>query len=95
MDYAWPGNVRELENAIERAMALGQGDTLIPQHLPKELHHEPASEFPQVGVTLKEMEKHFILKTLQQTGGNQTKAAQILRITRQTLINKLKEYAEG
>ena len=101
-DYAWPGNVRELENAIERAIAIGEGDRLLPQHLPKEIQQKSsvakslvsgAAELPQVGATLKEMEKHLILETLEQTGGNQTKAAQILGITRQTLNNKLKEYA--
>ncbi len=91
MDYSWPGNVRELENVIERAIAIGQGDALLPQHLPKELRQEPS--FPKVGTPLKEMEKQLILKTLEQTSGNQTKAAKILGITRQTLINKLKEYA--
>ncbi|MFQ6044464.1 MAG: sigma-54-dependent transcriptional regulator [Candidatus Poribacteria bacterium] len=94
MDYSWPGNVRELENVIERAIAIGQGDTLLPQYLPKELRQELPSEFPKVGATIKEMEKQLILKTLEQTSGNQTKAARILGITRQTLINKLKEYAE-
>jgi two-component system response regulator HydG len=94
MDYPWPGNVRELENVIERAIAVGQGDILLPQHLPKELRQEPPFELPRVGATLKEMEKQLILKMLKQTGGNQTKAAQILGITRQTLINKLKEYAD-
>ncbi|HIE26916.1 TPA: sigma-54-dependent Fis family transcriptional regulator [Candidatus Poribacteria bacterium] len=92
MDYSWPGNVRELENVIERAIAIGQGDALLPQHLPKELRQELPSEFPKVGATIKEMEKQLILRTLEQTSGNQTKAAQILGITRQTLINKLKEY---
>ena len=94
MDYSWPGNVRELENVIERAIAIGQGDALLPQHLPKELRQESSFEFPKVGATIKEMEKQLILQTLEQTGGNQTKAAQILGITRQTLINKLKEYAD-
>jgi len=94
IDYSWPGNVRELENVIERAIAIGQGDILLPQHLPKELRQEPSFGLHKVGTTLKEMEKQLILQTLEQTGGNQTKAAQILCITRQTLINKLKEYAK-
>lgn len=93
MDYSWPGNVRELENVIERAIAVGEGDTLLPQHLPKELRQESSFE-PEVGTTIKEMEKQLILKTLEQTSGNRTKAAEILGITRQTLINKLKEYAD-
>lgn len=94
MDYSWPGNVRELENVIERAIAIGQGDILLPQHLPKELRQEPSFGLPKMGTTLKEVEKQLILHTLEQTAGNQTKAAQILGITRQTLINKLKEYAK-
>jgi two-component system response regulator HydG len=93
MDYSWPGNVRELENVIERAIAIGQGDTLLALHLPNELRPESFWELPKAGMPLKEMEKQLILNTLEQTGGNRTKAAQILGITRQTLINKLKEYA--
>ena len=94
MNYSWPGNVRELENVIERAIAIGRGDTLLALHLPNELHPEPFWELPKVGMPLKEMEKQLILNTLKQTGGNRTKAAQILGITRQTLINKLREYAD-
>lgn len=94
IDYSWPGNVRELENVIERAIAIGQGDTLLALHLPNELHPESFWELPEVGMPLKEMEKQLILRTLEQTGGNRTKAAQILGITRQTLINKLREYAD-
>jgi len=95
LDYPWPGNVRELENVIERAIAIGRGDSLMPGHLPDELHQNAASPpFPQVGMTLKEMEAQLIKQTLQQTGGNQTKAAQMLGITRQTLINKLRAYAD-
>ena len=93
LDYPWPGNVRELENVIERAIAIGRGDSLLPGHLPDELHQNAAStQFPKVGMTLKDMEAQLIRRTLEQTGGNQTKAAQILGITRQTLINKLKAY---
>jgi len=95
MDYSWPGNVRELENVIERAIAIGRADVLLPQHLPKEIRQETSFELPKAGVTLKEVEKQLILKTLEQTSGNQTKAAQLLGVTRQTLINKLKEYAKG
>jgi two-component system, NtrC family, response regulator HydG len=98
MRYEWPGNVRELENVIERAVILTRGDTITAAELPEALRalqgsdeeNEPAQIEPVH--TLKEAEKQMILKTLAQTGGNRTRTAQILAISRRSLQLKLKEY---
>jgi two-component system response regulator HydG len=100
MRYDWPGNVRELEHAIERAVILARGEHITPEELPptlRALGGDPEGTTPQepplpVGLSLKEMERELIRKTLEYTGGNRTKAAEVLGISRATLHNKLKEY---
>jgi len=97
MRYSWPGNVRELENAVERAVILCRGDAVGSDDLPDALHTEAggerAAEAPlKPGLSLKEMERRMILRTLDETGGNRTRTAEILGISRRTLQNKLKEY---
>jgi two-component system response regulator HydG len=93
MQYAWPGNVRELENIIERTVIMSRGDTITFADLPPAIAGAQGMT-PQAppAVSLKEMERETIIKTLQQTGGNRTKAAVLLGITRKTLQNKIKEY---
>jgi two-component system, NtrC family, response regulator HydG len=100
MRYDWPGNVRELEHTIERAVILTRGEYITPEELPptiRALSSDPDAITPQeppvpVGITLKEVERELIRKTLEHTGGNRTKAAEILGISRATLHNKLREY---
>ena len=95
--HAWPGNVRELENVIERAVIMARGDMVGPEHFPITLQNhdseEPARE-PVLasGRSLKEVEKEMILKTLADMGGNRTRTAEMLGISRRTLQLKLKEY---
>jgi two-component system, NtrC family, response regulator HydG len=103
MRYDWPGNVRELEHTIERAVILTRGERITPEELPptvRALGRDADSIAPQeppvpVGLTLKEVERELICKTLEHTGGNRTKAAEVLGISRATLHNKLKEYGLG
>lgn len=94
--YAWPGNVRELKNTIERALILARGEYITPSELPPPLQlvtEEPlASSALRPGMSIREVERELICKTLQETGGNRTLAAELLGITRATLYNKLKEY---
>ncbi|MCF8029204.1 MAG: sigma-54 dependent transcriptional regulator [Desulfobacteraceae bacterium] len=99
MRYQWPGNVRELENAVERAVILARGEVVTLDELPQSIRAldtgaaEPAADGASVaGRSLKEMEKDMILRTLEQTGGNRTRAADILGISRRTLQLKLKKY---
>ncbi|MBU0946903.1 MAG: sigma-54 dependent transcriptional regulator [Proteobacteria bacterium] len=94
--YRWPGNVRELENAIERGVILMRGEQLTEKNLPlpiqKQEHRgKVASVQP---ISLEDVEKKQILKTLEDTKGNKSEAARRLGITRKTLQNKLHKYEE-
>ncbi len=106
MRHDWPGNVRELENLVERAVILSRGERIGAGDLPPALRqaHETASDsivddgidaaYPNGsgGRSLKEVEREMILRTLSETGGNRTQAADILGISRRTLQLKLKAY---
>jgi two-component system response regulator HydG len=98
IDYPWPGNVRELENAIERGIILMRGSELTEQSLPLAIqkHHEQQdSGMGRPPVSIYEAEKQLILKTLKETGGNKSRAAKLLGITRKTLKSKLDKYDES
>lgn len=87
-DYHWPGNIRELENVIQRAVIMSDG-TVGPEHLPGHLKFQ--IDFPQDGfASLREMERDYVRRVLAHTGGNKTRAAEILQIDRKTLREKLK-----
>jgi DNA-binding NtrC family response regulator len=101
MAYQWPGNVRQLENAIERAVALGAGRREITvTDLPTEVQTTPETtetpfvDFPDSGLDLPaylaNIERDLIQRSLERTGGNRNKAAELLRIKRTTLVEKLK-----
>ncbi|HET9088297.1 MAG TPA: sigma-54 dependent transcriptional regulator [Acidobacteriaceae bacterium] len=97
--YNWPGNVRELRNVLERAVVLCGSGTLRPQHLPRgfgavrnAVTKDPDKVQMPVGTTVDEAEKRLIVRTLEFTGNNKTRAADILGISLKTLHNKLKEY---
>jgi DNA-binding NtrC family response regulator len=95
--YDWKGNVRELENTIERAVLLGSGEVLLPKHLFLE-KSEGSGQHPiplKVGLSLKEMEKQLIFKTLKEVNDNRTRAAKLLGISIRTLRNKLREYKDN
>lgn len=102
-DYDWPGNVRELRNTIERAVILCADDGYLNgEHLPpgfgkssRPARHEntdPNAVQLEVGTTVDEAERLLIVKTLESTRNNKTRAAEILGISLKTLHNKLKEY---
>jgi len=97
MRHDWSGNVRELENVIERAVIMARGEMVTPMEFPENLKaldvelKEPGFDLSP-GRSLKEVEKEMILRTLAETGGNRTHAADILGISRRTLQLKLKEY---
>jgi Nif-specific regulatory protein len=82
MAYDWPGNVRELENAIERAVVLGNTDVILPDDLPESLLvTTPASQpLPNYHEAVNEMKKKFILQAIEQANGNFTEAARLLGI---------------
>ena len=104
MAYDWPGNVRELRNTIERAVVLSMEDQLEAHHLPPGFGTrtvKPAGDEAgdaiqlRVGSTVDEAEQLLILKTLESTGNNKTRAAEKLGISLKTLHNKLKEYGSS
>jgi two-component system, NtrC family, response regulator AtoC len=95
--YDWPGNVRELENAVARALALNPSGVVIPEDLPDAIRlaqAEPAPvPLPPPGdrPTLAELERRYASQVLGETGGNKTRAAEILGIDRKTLYRILGE----
>ncbi len=104
-DFSWPGNIRELRNVLERAVIVCNGSVVDSTHLPpgfgqSSLRGPSVQEANairlQVGTTVEEAERLLIVKTLETTSNNKTRAAEILGISLKTLHNKLKEYgAQG
>ncbi|MEE4263048.1 MAG: sigma-54 dependent transcriptional regulator [Desulfobacteraceae bacterium] len=96
LDHGWKGNVRELENVIERAVLIGEGQSVLAEHLLLDLSHsnvQSADRFDvKAGVTVRQMEKKLIFKTLKEVDDNRTLAAELLGISIRTLRNKLHEY---
>jgi len=97
--YDWPGNVRELKNVVERMVIMSDGDVLGPDVLPEEIKKRipaqapaPEERKPSQLLSLRDMEKDYILNILRSTGGNKKLAAQILGVDRTTLYAKLKRY---
>jgi len=102
-NHSWPGNVREVRNTLERAVIVCDGAVIETKHLPPGFGQAPITTSADdadavhlgVGTTVEEAEKLLILKTLEATNNNKTKAADILGISLKTLHNKLKEYGSA
>ncbi len=105
MDYPWPGNIRELSHVIERAVLWSHGDRLSVDQLSLAPHTptnrppdalpttEPTSgALPLEGIDLAEWERSLVEQALRDSGGNQTKAAKLLRLSRDTLRYRLKKF---
>jgi two-component system response regulator AtoC len=98
LEYEWPGNVRELENLVERALVLSDGDVLGLKELPEKVRkvQQAPLTLPGDDLSLKRasraLEESYIRKALERTGGNRTRAAEILEISPRALLYKLKEY---
>ncbi len=96
--YDWPGNVRELENIIERVLVLRKKDNIIsPEDIPDYIRIKQCSspislEIPDDGIKLEEVEKALIVNALNKAKQNQTRAAELLAISRQTLIYRMQKY---
>jgi two-component system, NtrC family, response regulator PilR len=100
--YSWPGNVRELEHTIERAVALERTDTIQPERFPEQItNYNPArvaSAFalPEEGINivayLEQLEKTYVLEALHRTGGNQTRAAELLHLSVRSLRHLLDKH---
>src|SRR5215211_734778 len=95
MRYDWPGNVRELESVIEHAVLFATEDKLTPESLPEQLHTTQSGEFRCVippFFTIEEIEREAIAQTLERTGGNVKRTAEILNYHRPRLYRKMKSF---
>jgi len=98
--HAWPGNVRELRNVIERAVIICSGDQIERHHFApypidqRERHRNEDTITLPVGTPLEEVERQMLMRTLQKTKNNKTRAAELLGISLKTLHNKLNLYRE-
>ncbi|HEB70394.1 MAG TPA: sigma-54-dependent Fis family transcriptional regulator [Desulfobulbus sp.] len=102
MGHSWPGNVRELENVIERAVILAEKKIILPENLPPEFGTKRQARRLDdffAGFSIKKaqkiMEKSLIRRALDATGGNKSKAAELLEISYPSLLGKIKEYGLG
>jgi DNA-binding NtrC family response regulator len=99
VNYDWPGNVRELEAVIERSLLLGEGDVIMPADLPPAVRagishrgRGPAAlEIPEAGIDLEGVERALIMKALEKTAGNVSRAARLLGLSRRTLQYRLEK----
>ncbi len=96
--YSWPGNVRELENALESAVALNRSGVIMPEDLPPKFHstsskdqrpEDLGSDLP----SLDELEKRYLAHVLNVTGGNKSRSADILGVTRRTLYRLMRKFS--
>lgn len=92
--YDWPGNIRELRNLVERMVVLARGKVLDVKDLPAQVREQSSAGEVRINadLTVDEMEKQMIVKALEKTNGNRTKAAEKLGMSRRTLHRKLNEY---
>jgi Nif-specific regulatory protein len=93
--YNWPGNIRELRNAIERAVVMGDGETIVPEDLPIKQNKPPVNGL-SVGLTLEEalnqFKRDFIILNLKHTGGNRSEAAKVMDIQRTYLSRLISKF---
>src|SRR5690554_2181321 len=101
LDYSWPGNVRELENTIERALVLADGPKITANNLPTHIRIpvpplDGTDELPEDELSVKRhnaaLERRLIRKALERTGGNKTRAAQLLELSSRALLYKIRDY---
>jgi len=105
--YAWPGNARQLKNTLERILVVETGDTILVDHLPPEVRNAPVAEaalaaeaaeaaavarLPTDGVSLEGVERELIRQALQRTGGNITRAGELVGLHRDTLRYRARKY---
>ncbi|MFZ5634348.1 MAG: sigma-54-dependent transcriptional regulator [Bacillota bacterium] len=103
LNYNWPGNIRELQNVLERAAIISQSNEITVDDLPKDIQQsvpiksggDTAINLPDSGISLEELEKELIIKALEKSKGNQTRAAQLLGITRSALLYRIQKHGLG
>jgi two-component system response regulator AtoC len=100
LEYPWPGNVRELENTVERGIVLASGSRITPTDLPANITMPVASDMvpdlPDDDLSVKrhgaQLERRLIQRALERTGGNKTRAADLLELSSRALLYKIREY---
>ncbi len=99
VQYSWPGNVRELKNMVERAVLFEEGVYIQPDNLNFHTDHSTdifteflTDNFPSTGISIENVEKSLITSALSRARGNQTQAARLLNLSRETLKYRLKKY---
>ena len=94
--YPWPGNVRELQNAIEHALVLCDGPSILAKHLPREIQMPELASAPVVShrgpVSFRDAEREVLVDALRRTNGNKARAAKLLGIHRATIYAKLRQF---
>jgi two-component system response regulator AtoC len=100
--HRWPGNVRELEHALERAVVLADGPVVREQDLPEAVRAPPAPRPPEAGEAgeaglsvkraTRALEERLIRAALERTGGNRTRAAELLELSYRALLYKIRDY---
>jgi DNA-binding NtrC family response regulator len=88
-EYDWPGNIREVRNVVERAMVVAKGNQIQVEDLSFAF---PSQSAPIASESLEDVEKRHIEKILNQTRGNIAQAAEILKLSRLTIYNKIEKY---
>jgi DNA-binding NtrC family response regulator len=96
--YRWPGNIRELRNFAERMVILLPGKVIQAENMPMEMKRESAGtvrgfQLPEAGVDLNALEADILQQALTLSGGNRSKAARLLRISRDTFLYRLQKFA--
>jgi two-component system, NtrC family, response regulator PilR len=96
-DYSFPGNIRELENLVERALILAAGVPLGPEHFPSLRRSEEPEVaelpvIPESGVSMEDLERRYIQAALIKAGGNKSRAAALLGLTRRTLYSRMERH---
>lgn len=98
--YSWPGNIRELGNFCERMLILFSGQQVEVDNLPAEIRNHKGQQeslfiLPDKGINWQDLEQNLIIQALQKTRGNQSKAARLLGLTRDTFLYRIRKYAIG
>ena len=96
--YSWPGNIRELRNFCERMLILFSGRQIEVENLPAEIRNHTGPQenlfvLPDTGINWEDLEQSLIVQALQKTRGNQSKAARLLGLTRDTFLYRIRKYA--
>ncbi len=95
-EHDFPGNVRELQNVVEYGLILSQGRLVVPEHIADRLMPRLAEpDIPDAGLSLADVEKSHLEAALRKSGGNQSRAARLLNISRATLLYRMRKYGLG